>query len=320
MSHTLKLLIVPVIAIILTAIGSSLSLAQTPTRSNNDGSSPARPVTIPLTIRVKGMQPEPELRMVDLAVTEDGEPQSILSVRAIGNNSPITLALLVQDDVAPSISNEIQGLRQFVRSLPRGSRVLIGYIRAGSLQVRQKFTTDLDRAANSLRAPLGTASVAPYNPYVEVIEALRRFDSQPSGRRAILLISDGLDTSRGVDSSSATQSLDLQRAVAESQRRSVAVYAFYAPTAAASASSSLAGNAQSSLQRLADETGGQAFFQGTGVPVSFDPFIKNLNVALERQVALTYLSTHLSKGFHRVEVHSSAPGVELAYPAGYSRK
>ena len=293
--------------------------SQNPTGSNNTRTD-ARPVTIPLTIRVKGTTPEPELRMVDLTVSEDGEPQSILSVRAVGTNSPITLALLIQDDVVSSISNEIPGLREFVRGLPRGSRVMIGYIRAGSLQVRQKFTTDLDRAANALRPPLGTANAAPYNPYVEVIEALRRFESQPSGRRALLLISDGLDTSRGIESSSATQSLDLQRAINESQRRGVAVYAFYSPTIAASASSTLAANAQSSLQRLADETGGQAFFQGTGAPVSFDPFIKNLTVALEKQVALTYLSTHANKGFHRVEVRSSAAGVELAHPSGYSRK
>lgn len=306
-------------ALLIAVLGASLS-GQTPGRTTGDGETAARPVTIPLTIRVKGTTPEPELRMVDLTVSEDGEPQTILSVRAMGTNSPITIALLIQDDVVPSISNEIAGLRQFVRGLPTGSRVLIGYIRAGSLQVRQKFTTDLERAANSLRSPLGTPNAAPYNPYVEVIEALRRFDSQPQGRRAILLISDGLDTSRGLDSSSATQSLDLQRAISESQRRGVAVYAFYSPTVASTANLSLASNAQSSLQKLADETGGQAFFQGTGVPVSFDPFLRNLNVALERQVALTYLSTHVNKGFHRVAVHSSAPGVELAYPSGYSRK
>ena len=281
----------------------------------------ARPVTIPLTIKVKGdvAESEAELRVVDLTITEDGEPQSILSVRAFGTNSPISLAVLIQDDVVSSISNEVAGLRQFVRKLPKGSRVMIGYVRAGSLQVRQRFTTDLERAAKALRGPLGVASAAPYNPYVEVIEALRRFDSQPSGRRALLLVSDGLDTSHGLDSSSASQSLDLQRAINESQRRGVAVYAFYAPTVLAVGSSVLSGNAQSSLQRLSDETGGQAFFQGTGVPVSFDPFIRNLNVALERQVALTYLSTHLNKGFHRVQVRSSASGVELSYPTGYSR-
>jgi VWFA-related protein len=320
---TAKLLVRQLTALALLTIiiaNYSGTLGQRSDRATDNSGVAARPVTIPLTIRVKGTKPEPELRMVDLTISEDGEPQSILSVRAIGTNSPITIALLIQDDVVSAIANQIQSLREFVRGLPRGSRVLVGYIRAGSLQVRQKFTTDLERAANALRPPLGTPSAAPYNPYVEVIEGLRRFDSQPSGRRALLLVSDGLDTSRGFQSSTATQSLDLQRAVTESQRRGVAVYGFYAPTQAALDSLSLAANAQSSLQRLAEETGGQAFFQGTGTPVSFEPFIKNLNLALDRQVALTYLSTHLKKGFHKVEVRSSAPGVELAHPSGYSRK
>jgi VWFA-related protein len=277
-------------------------------------------MTIPLTIKINGSEPEPELRMVDLTVSEDGEPQTILSIRAMGTNSPITLAVLIQDDVASSIANEIKPLALFIRDLPRGSRVMVGYVRSGSLQVRQRFTVDLERAASSLRSPLGVASAAPYNPYVEVIEALRRFDAQPSGRRALLLVSDGLDTSRGIDSSSASQSIDLQRAISESQRKGVAVYSFYAPTQLALNNSILAANAQSSLNRLSDETGGQAFFQGTGVPVSFEPFLKRLMSALDRQVALTYLSTHLDKGFHRVQVRSSTPGVDVSYPTGYSRK
>ena len=168
-----------------------------------------------------------------------------------------------------------------------------------------------------MRPPSGFPSAGPFNPYVEVIEALKRFESQPLGRRAILLVSDGLDISRGVDSSAPTQSIDLQRAINESQRRSVAIYGFYAPTVVAAANPSLAGNAQSSLLRLSNETGGLAFFQGTGAPVSFDPFIRELDVSLQKQAALTFLSTHLKKGFHRIEVKSSTPGVRVAYPSGY---
>jgi VWFA-related protein len=296
------------------------ALAQSPTISSaNSSRGSAKPVTIPLAVRVKGIKPEPELQMIDLTVSEDGEPETILSIRALGTSSPLSLAVLIQDDVVQSIANEIKALANFIQRLPRGSRVLVGYLRTGSLQVRQKFTADLEKAGKSLRPPLGLASAAPYNPYVEVIEALKRFESQPSGRRAILVISDGLDTSRGIDSSSATQSLDLQRAINEAQRRSVAVYAFYAPTAAGVNDQFLIGNAQSSLGRLSDETGGRAFFQGTGPPVSFDPFIKELNSALERQIAVTYLSTHPNKGFHRVQVRSSTPGVEVVHPAGYTR-
>jgi hypothetical protein len=279
---------------------------------------PGRPVTVPVTIRVKE-ETEFELQNVDLTVNEDGEPQTIISIRGFGVTSPITLAVLIQEDLVPSVGNEIRDLAEFIRKLPRGSRVMVGYLRTGSLQVKQKFTNDLEKAASALRPPVGFASASPYNPYVEVIEALKRFESQPLGRRAILLVSDGLDISRGVDSSSPTQSLDLQRAVNESQRRGVAIYGFYAPTLVAASNPGLVSNAQSSLLRLSNETGGLAFFQGTGAPVSFAPFIRELDISLQKQAALTFLSTHLRKGFHRIEVKSSTPGVRVSSPSGYVR-
>jgi VWFA-related protein len=288
---------------------------------NGANGNQGRPVVIPLTIKINARQldPETELQSVDLTVNEDGEPQTILSIRGIGTNSPITLAVLIQEDLVPSVGTEIKSLADFISGLPRGSRVMIGYLRTGSLQVKQRFTNDLEKAAKALRPPSGFASAGPYNPYVEVIEALKKFDSQPLGRRAILLVSDGLDISRGVDSSLPTQSVDLQRAVNESQRRGVAIYGFYAPTVVASANPGLVANAQSSLLRLSNETGGHAFFQGTGVPVSFQPFIRELDVSLQKQVALTFLSTHMKKGFHKIEVKSVTPGVRVTYPSGYVR-
>src|SRR5687768_854681 len=297
--------------------------AQAPVSGNGSNASRAsgRPVTIPLTIKINSreLESESELQNIDLTVSEDGEPQTILSIRGVGTNSPITLAVLIQEDLVPSVGNEIRSLAEFITGLPKGSRVMIGYLRTGSLQVRQKFTNDLEKAAKSLRPPTGFTSASPYNPYVEVIEALKKFEAQPLGRRAILLVSDGLDISRGVDSSSPTQSIDLQRAVNESQRRSVAIYGFYAPTQTAAANPILITNAQSSLLRLSDETGGLAFFQGTGAPVSFEPFIRELDTSLQKQAALTFLSTHLNKGFHKIEVKSVTPGVRIAFPSGYVR-
>jgi len=274
-----------------------------------------RPVTIPVTIKVN--KPETEIRVVDLMVREDGEVQSLLSIRRPADN-PVTLAVLLQDDLVSSIASEARGVANFIRDLPAGSRVMVGYIRSGSLQVRRRFTTDLDRAAASVRAPLSSASASPFNPYVEIIEALRRFDSQPLGRRAILVVSDGLDVSRGLDSSSPSASIDLARAIREAQRRGVAIYSIFAPPAV-SGNRFLIGNGQSSLQRLSDETGGRAFFQGTSAPVSFQPFLREISSTLERQIALTYLSTHPNKGFHRLEVKPLDRDVEVRHPAGYAR-
>ena len=274
-----------------------------------------RPVTVPVTIKVN--KPETEIRVVDLLVREDGEVQSLLSIRRPSDN-PVTLAVLLQDDLVSSISNEARGIADFIRNLPGGSRVMVGYIRSGSLQVRRRFTTDLERAATSVRPPLSSASASPFNPYVEIIEALRRFDSQPLGRRAIVVVSDGLDISRGLDSSSPSNSIDLARAIREAQRRGVAIYSIFAPPAV-SGNRFLIANGQSSLQKLSDETGGRAFFQGAAAPVSFQPFLREISSTLERQIALTYLSTHPNKGFHRLEVKPLDRDVEIRHPAGYTR-
>lgn len=278
-------------------------------------------VTIPITIRERGKRPEQEIMPVgDFIVHEDGDVQRVLSVRSI-SNAPLSVAILIQDDVVPTIGNEIKAMKEFIGRLPRGSRVMIGYIRSGSLQVRQKFTTDLERATNALRIPIGSASAAPFNPYIEIREGLKRFEALPAGRRAMLVVSDGLDISRGVDSSPPGQSIDLERAIREAQRNSVAIYSFYVPTVTLEASRNqlLISNALGSLQKLSEETGGRAFFQGTGAPVSFDPFLRELGVSFARQMAITYLSTHPKKGYHRIEVKTEMPNIEIDHPAGYTR-
>ena len=275
-----------------------------------------RPVTIPVTIKVH--KPEVEIRVVDFMLREDGDLQSLLSIRRPADN-PVTLAVLMQDDLVSSISNETKGVGEFIRQLPSGSRVMVGYIRSGSLDVRRKFTTDLEKAAGGLRAPLGLASAGAYNPYVEIIESLKRFDSQPLGRRALIVVSDGIDISRGLDSASPNQSIDLDRAIAEAQRRSVAIYSIFAPPAASAVNVLLVTNGQSCLKKLSDETGGRAFFQGTGAPVSFDPFLKEISSTLDRQIALTYLSTHPEKGFHRLDIKPVDRDVEIRHPAGFTR-
>lgn len=281
-----------------------------------------RSVTIPVTVRLPEKRAEQsELQYIDaLSVFEDGDPQEILVTRG-APSARLTFAVLIQDDLVGSVNNEIRTLAAFIRRLPPGSQVMVAYLRAGSLQVRQKFTDNLERAAASLRIPIGSSAAAPYNPFALARDAIKKFESQPIGRRAVLLVSDGLDVSRGVDSSNASQSVDLQRAINEAQRRSVAVYSLYVPAAGGTAggNQTLIGNGQGALDRLSTETGGRAFFQGTNAPVSFDPFLRELNTLLSRQFALTYLSTHGRKGFHRIRIAVDLTEGSIHYPNGYTR-
>lgn len=190
---------------------------------------------------------------------------------------PINIAILIQDDLIPRVANEIKLTKEFIRSLPQGSGVMVGYISSNTLQVRQKFTTDLDAAADSLRIPTGSSSSSSFNPYNQVLEALKQFDNNSKRQNAILLVSDGLDVSQGLDSASILSSTDLERSIKRANEKGVAVYSFFAPSVSLSSRNSyFASLGQSSLVKLTDKTGGKAFFQGTTSFVTFDSYFDRL--------------------------------------------
>lgn len=279
-----------------------------------------RTVTIPISIKSdkpqKEQQSEEFIEAGDIIVKEDGTEQQILSIKSV-SNTPLSLAILIQDDLTSNFNLQLENIAEFIRQLPKGSRVMIGYLRGGNLQTRQKFTDDLDKAAKSLRIVAGRGA-ASGNPFSGVEDALGKFDALPAGRRAVLLVSDGLDITNGTDFASTIQSIELDRAIFKSQRKSIAVYSFWnAATNTESGNSILISGGQGALSRLSDETGGRSYTQGSISPISFEPFFKDLTNSLNRQFAITYLSTNMKKGFHKVQVLSTNEQVKIEHPKGY---
>lgn len=201
---------------------------------------------------------------------------------------PLNLAVLIQDDLVSRVGNELRETGEFIRTLPAGSSVMIGYIRAGSLQVRQPFTTDLEAASRRLRVPVGSTAASPFNPYTQLRDAIKQFPSGGENRNAVLFVSDGLDTSRGFDFATSVDSIDLNRAVREAKSRGVSVYSFYAPSSGLTSWNRRAISfGQSALQRVSDQTGGRAFFQGTDF-VTFNAYFDRLTRTLNEQGGRAY--------------------------------
>ena len=304
------------VALLLTLLASTgLSQPNDPDRQN------VRTVSIPISIFTKQELKEDRLQefiqLDRLIVREANDEQQILSIRSI-EEAPLSLAVLVQDDLTSNFNLQIQDLKRFITRLPKGSRVMVAYLRGGNTQIRQRFTSDLNAAAESLRIVTSAAASAPRSPYDGVVDVLNRFDSLPAGRRAILLVSDGLDLSTGFNGASPGTSMELDRAILRAQRRSVAVFSIYSPASSTAGDDSrLVLFGQGSLQKISDETGGRAFFQGSIAPISFEPFFKDLSILLNRQFLLTYLSTHMKKGYYKVQVTSTNPEVKVEHPKGY---
>ena len=288
-------------------------------KPSEKGKQNVRTVTIPISIFTKKElqqdQMEEFIHVDRLLVKEDKDDQTILSVRSV-TNTPLSLAVLIQEDLTSNINLQLKDLRDFINRLPKGSRVMVGYIHGGTVRVKQRFTDNLERAAAAVQIVAATPSAN--GPFEGVDEATNYFEAMPTGRRAILLISDGVDSSRGNTPADIISTPEIERAILKAQRRAIAVYSIWSPTILTNnTNNTLISLGQSALAKISEQTGGRSFYQGSIPPVSFLPFLKDLVILFERQFALTYLSTHVNKGYHRVEVSSTNPDIKIEHPKGY---
>jgi hypothetical protein len=283
-----------------------------------------RTVTVPVTIftkeEIKDRKTQELIQVERFLVFENNEEQQFLSIRSVAD-TPISLAIIIQDNLTSEFNLQLADIRQFIGALPKGSRVLVAYSRSGNTQVAQRFTEDLERAAASVRIVVGNRSVAPNGPFEAISNIASRFDSVPSGRRAILFFSDGLDASQGFNLASISQSFELDQAALAAQRRSIAIYSIFFPTTSTeNADSMFTLASQGALEKLSTETGGKAYFRGTFPPLNFLPFFQDVSNSLNRQFAITYLSTNMKKGYYRLKITNTNPEIVITHPRGYRHR
>ena len=102
-----------------------------------------------------------KLQNSDFAVLENKRSQRIISVKN-AVESPINLAVVVQDNLDWRVNNEIKGLREFIQNLPEGSRVMTAYLTNDGAIVTQELTTNRQQAAASLRIIRGVSFPSPW--------------------------------------------------------------------------------------------------------------------------------------------------------------
>ena len=132
--------------------------------------------------------------------------------------------------------------------------------------------------------------------------------SAADARREVLLISSGIDDWSPPD----PQNPYLLKAIADAQRAGILVHSIYYAGAGHIGHSYWRVNwGQNYLAELGDETGGEAYWQGSISPVSFDPYLKDLTERLQNQYLMTLVSDDAKGGLEPVRVTTSVSGVSL---------
>jgi hypothetical protein len=100
-------------------------------------------------------------------------------------------------------------------------------------------------------------------------------------------------------------------AIHDAQRAGVLVYSLYfTDRGVGGRFASFSG--QSYLQKVSDETGGRAYYEGTGNPVSFAPFLKQFNSELARIYELRFFA--VKTGLQPLKVTTDVKGIKLGAP------
>jgi len=258
-----------------------------------------------MTVTLEGASSRVDVR--DFSVFRGDERQQVLDVKG-PSDAPVNLAVLIQDGVDVGVGHEVDTIRDFIERLPQGSNVMVGYLRGTNLQVSQKFTTDLHAAAKAVRLPITTLGAVASAPFENLREALKKFDGM-TGRNQVVMVSNGLELNRDLSSASPSNNLDLDRAISEAQRRGIPIWSIYANAPGSFGRRQiLVSYGQGSLNRLSDETGGDAFFAGNGF-VTFDHALDTITENLGRQ----YLIAYRGADDGEVEVTLDTPGVKVRH-------
>ena len=233
------------------------------------------------------------------------------------------IAILLDDGLRRSASLQLDDLRKFITSLPQGTQVMVGYMANGGVR-GTPFTTDLGSAAAALRMPFSVPglSASPYFCLSEFVKQWPGNEERGNGggnagpkARFVLMITDGVDLYNGSTRISNQDSPYVQTAIDDANRAGVAVSSiYYGDAGIRGGSANFSG--QSYLKQVSDSTGGDAYYEGTGNPVSFQPFLKQFGQAISETYIATFAADPKGEGREqllRLKVNSSLPKLKLRH-------
>ena len=246
----------------------------------------------------------------DFAITEDGRPQKIA---VFERQSELPLNLVLAIDTSGSVHKDLpleqDAAKKFVHALLRAQDQMS--LLEFSNDVRQvvSFTNQPGRIDRGLAALHGGQATAMYDAIYLASQSLaKQVAPGKSGRKVLVLVTDGGDTANTV-----TYAQALEQAL----RDEVMVYSIIDVPIAASAGRDTGG--EHALITLAEQTGGKYFYAESG---GLDSAFAKVSEDLRTQYLLGYYPANQARGvnFHRIRVtvpRAAQEAFDIRYRTGY---
>ena len=267
-------------------------------------------VTLTVTVTDQSDHYIRDLTRHDFTLSEDGVQQPV----SFFGRSDVPLDLSIVIDTSASMYQNMAILKQgaigLVRTLGRDDRVSVIEFR-DVMRVLQPMTAQHGRAAAAIASLRPSGSTSLYNALYVTLRGMATVEAPAEvRRRALVVFSDGLDTS----------SLVTFEDVMEAARRaavSVYVVSLHGPDHGERVQG-FASEQDYNLRSLAEQTGACAFFPVTAMDIQ--QVYKTLAAELASQYALGYVPLNGSRdgGWRRVSVRvADRPGAHARARTGY---
>ncbi len=266
------------------------------------------PVHMTVTAEAQRGDEVPLVSREDVTVLQGHDRDEVTNLIPLrGDHASLELFVLIDDVLQTNTGTQLEDLRQFIADQPPKTLIGVAYMRDGTVDIAENLTNDHMQAAKAVRLPLGYVS-AISSPYLSLADLIKRWP-ETDVRHEVLMISDGIDRFGGTNPVNPY----VDSAIEQAQRAGVQVYAIYVTGVGQYGRSFWHLNwGQNYLSELADETGGDAYFQGYSTPVSLSPFLNQLNKRLNNQYRLEFLAKAQEKaGLQPVKVKTEDHKIEI---------
>jgi hypothetical protein len=271
------------------------------------------PVQMVVSVEPKHGHELPVITQQDVMVYQGRDRRPVTGwVPAKGDKAGLAVAILIDDSAGFSLGPQLNDIKAFIRQQPPTTLVAVGYMQNGTVALAHDFTQDHEAAVKSVRLAQGFFGVGG-SPYLSLSDFIKRWHPDAAvPRREVLLVTSGIDyVYAGV-----IDNPYVDEAIREAQCGGIVVYTIYTPSAGHSGHSYYRTNwGQNYLSQLSEETGGENYYiLGPQGPVSFSPYLKELNEQLPHQFLLTFLAKPEAKaGTESVKVTSELHDVDFVH-------
>lgn len=282
---------------VLAATAQNLIIHQIESSVNEDGDSYT--VDVLLSALNEAQEPIAGLAERDFVISEDDQPVEVDSVEVL-QGMPISVFVVM--DISGSMQGErLQSARfaisQFIKSLYRGDRVAV-YTFNNELAEIIALTEDLNEAQNSFESATIYAGGGTCL-FDAVFAAVERASELAPGRQAVVVLSDGWDTTNGSDTCS-TKTVENIIDLSAGGGHQTPIYTI-----------GIGGDIdRKSLDTISSETGG--VFTQSNLNTDLPTLFEQLANRLSSQYRLSYLSQN-TPGQHNLSIRVGGLSVEKAF-------